>query len=76
MNEDLQKLIESKKKNDKKQRTLSLAIVFVSLTLLIIIFYSITQKQKTNQLQKENELKDALLKIETQNGTFIKINFQ
>ena len=30
------------------------------------IFYNI-QKQKTTQLQKENELKDALLKIETQN---------
>ncbi len=54
MNEDLQKLIESKKNNDKKQRTISLAIVFVSLTLIIIIFYSITQKQKTNQLLQQS----------------------
>ena len=52
MNEDLQKLIESKKNNDKKQRTISLAIVFVSLTLIIIIFYSITQKQKTKGSQR------------------------
>ncbi len=41
----------------------SLAIFAI---LIGFIFYNI-QKQKTNQLQKENELKDALLKIETQN---------
>ncbi|WP_293894500.1 sensor histidine kinase [Flavobacterium sp.] len=34
--------------------------------LIGLIFYN-KQKQKTTQLQKENELKDALLKIETQN---------
>jgi signal transduction histidine kinase len=41
----------------------SLAIIAI---LLGFLFYS-KQKQKTVQLQKENELKDALLKIETQN---------
>lgn len=41
----------------------SLAIFAV---LLGFIFYT-KQKQKATQLQKENELKDALLKIETQN---------
>lgn len=41
----------------------SLAVFSV---LIGVIFYT-KQKQKTVQLQKENELKDALLKIETQN---------
>lgn len=41
----------------------SLAIIAV---LIGFLFFN-KQKQKTNQLIKENELKDALLKIETQN---------
>lgn len=41
----------------------SLAIIAI---LLGFLFFT-KQKQKTAQLQKENELKDALLKIETQN---------
>lgn len=41
----------------------SLAIIAI---LLGFLFFT-KQKQKTTQLQKENELKDALLKIETQN---------
>ena len=35
--------------------------------ILIGILFFYKQKQKTTQLQKENELKEALLKIETQN---------
>ncbi len=38
----------------------------VALSLLGFLFYN-QQKLKNRQLQKENELKDALLKIETQN---------
>ncbi len=41
----------------------SLAIIAILLGFLLFT----KQKQKTVQLQKENELKDALLKIETQN---------
>lgn len=41
----------------------SLAIIAILLGFLLFS----KQKQKTLQLQKENELKDALLKIETQN---------
>lgn len=45
-------------------------VIIVSLLILSIIvgyFMLKNQKMKTLQLQKENELKDALLKIETQN---------
>lgn len=45
-------------------------VIIVSLLVLSIIvgyFMLKNQKMKTLQLQKENELKDALLKIETQN---------
>lgn len=45
-------------------------VIIVSLLILSIIvgyFMLKNQKLKTLQLQKENELKDALLKIETQN---------
>ena len=41
---------------------------FIALLAIIIGFFVYNrQKQKTQQLQKENELKDALLVIETQN---------
>jgi signal transduction histidine kinase len=45
-------------------------VIFISLLIVSIIigyFLLKNQKIKTLQLQKENELKDALLKIETQN---------
>ena len=45
-------------------------VIIISLLILSIIvgyFMLKNQKMKTLQLQKENELKDALLKIETQN---------
>ncbi|WP_299225055.1 sensor histidine kinase [uncultured Psychroserpens sp.] len=52
--------------NEKNTQLLGLAVLAVVLTLLGYLFYS-QQKLKNRQLKKENELKDALLKIETQN---------
>jgi hypothetical protein len=49
MKDELEKLIESKKRNDKKQRTISLVIISVAIALIFFIFYSITQKQKANE---------------------------
>ncbi|GAB4157706.1 MAG: sensor histidine kinase [Winogradskyella sp.] len=43
-----------------------LVILTLILTLIGFLFYN-QQKLKNQQLQKENELKDALIKIETQN---------
>ncbi len=73
--------IEVKYQTEKKEREIllqkaklaeknTIIISIISLLLLSIligyIFYN-SQKNKTIQLKKENELKDALLKIETQN---------
>ncbi|MDT0557110.1 tetratricopeptide repeat protein [Ichthyenterobacterium sp. W332] len=52
--------------SEKKSQMLGLGILAVVLGLLGFLFYN-QQKLKNRQLQKENELKDALLKIETQN---------
>lgn len=51
------------KKNSYIVGLLGLAVV---LTLIGLLFYN-QQKLKNRQLQKENQLKDALIKIETQN---------
>ena len=52
--------------NEKNTQLLGLAVLAVILSLLGYLFYS-QQRLKNRQLKKENELKDALLKIETQN---------
>lgn len=58
-----EKELDLSKKNSYIFGLLGLAVV---LTLLGFLFYN-QQKLKNRQLQKENELKDALIKIETQN---------
>ncbi len=58
-----EKELDLSKKNSYILGLVGLAIV---LSLLGFLFYS-QQKLKNRQLQKENELKDALIKIETQN---------
>ncbi|MBO3097503.1 tetratricopeptide repeat-containing sensor histidine kinase [Gelidibacter pelagius] len=58
-----EKELDLSKKNSYIWGLLGLAVV---LTLLGMLFYN-QQKLKNRQLQKENELKDALIKIETQN---------
>lgn len=50
----------------KNYYILGLVALAIVLSLLGFLFYS-QQKLKNRQLQKENELKDALIKIETQN---------
>ncbi len=50
----------------KNTQLLGLAALVILLSLLGYLFYN-QQKLKNLQLQKENELKDALLKVETQN---------
>jgi signal transduction histidine kinase len=52
--------------NQKNTQLLGLGVLAVILSLLGYLFYS-QQRLKNRQLQKENELKDALIKIETQN---------
>ncbi|WCO00970.1 tetratricopeptide repeat-containing sensor histidine kinase [Psychroserpens ponticola] len=52
--------------NEKNTQLLGLGVLAAVLTLLGYLFYS-QQRLKNRQLQKENELKDALVKIETQN---------
>ena len=52
--------------NKKNTQLLGLGVLAVLLSLLGYLFYN-QQKLKNRQLQKENELKDALIKIETQN---------
>ena len=52
--------------NKKNSYILGLSALAVVLSLLGFLFYN-QQKLKNRQLQKESELKDALLKIETQN---------
>ena len=51
------------------EKNMYIIIVFALLLISVILGYFIynRQKLKTIQLQKENELRDALLKIETQN---------
>ncbi|MCK0114506.1 tetratricopeptide repeat protein [Gelidibacter sp. F63206] len=58
-----EKELDLSKKNSYIVGLLGLAVV---LTLLGLLFYN-QQKLKNRQLQKENQLKDALIKIETQN---------
>uniref|UniRef100_UPI00404A397F tetratricopeptide repeat-containing sensor histidine kinase n=1 Tax=Gelidibacter sp. TaxID=2018083 RepID=UPI00404A397F len=50
----------------KNSYILGLSALAIVLSLIGFLFYN-QQKLKNRQLQKENELKDALLKIETQN---------
>jgi signal transduction histidine kinase len=50
----------------KNIQILGLGVLAIILILLGYLFYN-QQKIKNKQLQKENELKDALVKIETQN---------
>src|SRR5690606_5081319 len=50
----------------KNSYIFGLSALAIVLSLLGFLFYN-QQKLKNHQLQKENELKDALLKIETQN---------
>ncbi len=52
--------------NKKNTQLLGLGILAIVISLLGYLFYN-QQKLKNRQLQKENELKDALIKIETQN---------
>jgi signal transduction histidine kinase len=52
--------------NKKNTQLLGLGILAIVLSLLGYLFYN-QQKLKNRQLQKESELKDALVKIETQN---------
>ncbi|MCB0382513.1 MAG: sensor histidine kinase [Psychroserpens sp.] len=52
--------------NEKNTQLLGLVVLAVILSLLGYLFYN-QQRLKNRQLKKENELKDALLKIETQN---------
>ncbi|MEZ4781833.1 MAG: sensor histidine kinase [Flavobacteriaceae bacterium] len=52
--------------NKKNTQLLGLVIFAIVISLLGYLFYN-QQKLKNRQLQKENELKDALVKIETQN---------
>lgn len=58
-----EKELDLSKKNSYIWGLLGLAVV---LTLLGFLFYN-QQKLKNRQLQKENQLKDALIRIETQN---------
>lgn len=58
-----EKELDLSKKNSYILGLIGLAAI---LSLLGILFYD-QQKLKSKQLQKENELKDALIKIETQN---------
>nr|WP_321231572.1 sensor histidine kinase [uncultured Psychroserpens sp.] len=51
--------------NKKNTQLLGLGVFALVLALLGYLFYN-QQKLKNKQLQKENELKDALVKIETQ----------
>nr|WP_321246774.1 tetratricopeptide repeat protein [uncultured Psychroserpens sp.] len=52
--------------NKKNTQLIGLAVIASLLIFLGYLFYN-QQRLKNRQLQKENELKDALLKIETQN---------
>ncbi|WP_425077472.1 tetratricopeptide repeat-containing sensor histidine kinase [Psychroserpens sp. S379A] len=52
--------------NEKNTQLLGLGLLAVVLSLLGYLFYN-QQRLKNRQLKKENELKDALLRIETQN---------
>ncbi|WP_047544958.1 tetratricopeptide repeat protein [Psychroserpens sp. Hel_I_66] len=52
--------------NKKNTQLLGLIILAVLLVAIGYLFYN-QQRLKNRQLQKENELKDALIKIETQN---------
>ncbi|MEY8847436.1 tetratricopeptide repeat protein [Psychroserpens sp. XS_ASV72] len=52
--------------NEKNTLVLGLIVLAVVLGLLGYLFYN-QQRIKNRQLQKENQLKEALLKIETQN---------
>lgn len=52
--------------NRKNTQVIGLIILAVLLTILGYLFYS-QQKLKNKQLQRESELKEALVKIETQN---------
>jgi hypothetical protein len=53
MKDELEKLIESKKQNDKNQRKISVIIILSAFILLFFIFFLITQKQKTNEILKQ-----------------------
>lgn len=53
MKDELEKLIESKKQNDKKQRRVSVFIILSAFILISFIFFLITQKQKTNEILKQ-----------------------
>jgi len=69
MNEELEKLIQSKQEADKRQRKISFLIIFSSLVLIFFIYYSITQKHKENvnliqtldTTRNSSEKKDAAL---------------
>lgn len=52
--------------SQKNTQLLGLGVLAIILSLLGYMFYN-QQKIKNKQLQRENELKDALVKIETQN---------
>lgn len=60
-------LAESRLKIERKNQWIIIVISLAALTGLIGYLFYRTQKLKNNQLKKENELKDALIKIETQN---------
>ncbi len=49
MNEDLERLIQEQKENDRNQRKTTLLVIALSVFVLIIIFLLVTKKQKQNE---------------------------
>jgi hypothetical protein len=70
MKDELEELIESKKKNDKKQRNISLIIILFAFILLSFIFFLITQKQKTNEILRQTV--DSTKIVITRNDSVVK----
>lgn len=60
-------IAESKLKIERKNQMILIFVFLLVLSVLLGWQFFNRQKLKNQQLQKENELKDALLKIETQN---------
>lgn len=50
--DEINRIIQEKKKADKKQRMISLAVILFSLLLIITIYYSVTQKQRILETTK------------------------
>jgi hypothetical protein len=48
MKNDFEKIIEEKKATDKRQRKISTIILLICIAVILLIFYSVTKKQKAN----------------------------